>query len=131
MSAVFVTFAVFICRTSTVMKLAKPMDRMNTVTHPSAEHSNNLKFRRPKNRTMVLESLNKTNEPKEIKKTFQDGLLCKSSICPPAWVKMRRIQNRTKLSLIKLFKTRNFPLRPKTHFIIKKIQKVENVISVK
>ena len=38
--------------------------------HPSAEHCNNSKFRPPKNRTIVLESLNKTNEPKEIKKNI-------------------------------------------------------------
>ena len=48
---------------------------------------------------MILESLNKTNEPYEIKKNIPWCPLCKSSICPSAWVKMRRIQNRTTLSL--------------------------------
>ena len=85
-------------------------------------------FCHPKNPAMVLESLNKTKEPKEIKKTFQDGLLCKSSICPPAWVKMHQIQKRTKLLLIKLFKTRNFPIWPKMNLFIKKNLKVEIVI---
>ena len=66
----------------------------------------------------------KTNEPKEILKNSMMAFC----VNPPAWVKMRRIQNRTKLSLTKLFKTRNIPLWPKRHFIIKKIQKVENVI---
>ena len=71
--------------------------RKEATSHPSAEHWNNSKFRHPKNLTMVLESLNKTNEPMKIKKIFDGGLMCKSSICPSAWVKMRRIQNRTAL----------------------------------
>ena len=45
----------------------------------------------------ILEQNQRTQGNK--KKTFRGGLLCKSSICPPAWVKMRRIQNRTTLSL--------------------------------
>ena len=72
---------------------------------------------------MILESLNKTNEPKEIKKTFPDGLLCKSSICPPAWVKMRWIQNRTTLSL------NNFLKLEKVLFVEKKFFSQKNSIS--
>ena len=34
---------------------------------------------------------------------------------------MRRIQNPTKLYIIQLLKTKNFPLRPKDHFCLKKI----------
>ena len=41
----------------------------------------------------------------------------------PAWVKMRRIQNRTKLSLIKLFKTRNFPFTAENPFYNQKNSK--------
>ena len=84
--------------------------------HPSAEHWNNPKFRHPKNWPMFLESLNKTNEPKQIKKTFQDGLLCKSSICRPAWVKMRRIQNRTALSLNNFLKLEKVLFGEKKNF---------------
>ena len=59
-----------ICRTWSSFIADQKFPWIRVIHHPSAEHCNNSKFRPPKNRTIVLESLNKTNEPKEIKKNI-------------------------------------------------------------
>ena len=45
--------------------------------------------------------------------------MCKSSICPPAWVKMRRIQNRTTLSLNNFLKLEKVLFGEKNFFFQK------------